>query len=246
MSKKSEIAKEIKNLIDEAQPIIEYLQGKTEDEKYSFHMNYQPWYTKAIRVVEVLAPDRYSEFKSFYEIDPKRKSLGYGTYVIQDYIKGVAPSYHRLPDFDTQNQALTCMYNQYAIIVSLISRIDSILTDIETTLLSELQEDELSSAKQVMKVSLRASGAICGVIIEGHLQKIAKNHKLTFRKKNPTISDLNKLLKSNGIYDIVKWRKISYLGDIRNICSHKKDIEPTKDQIIELFEGTNWVMKTIN
>ncbi len=246
MSIKSKIAKEINNLIDESQPIIEFLQGKSEDKKYSFHMNYQSWYSKALKVVEVLAIDRYAEFKSFYEIDPKRKSLGYGTYVIQDYIKAVAPSSHRLPDFDTENEALTCMYNQYTILVSLISRIDSILTDIETTLLYELQEDELSSAKQVMKVNLRASGAICGVIIEGHLQKIAKNHKLTFRKKNPTISDLNELLKGNGIYDTVNWRKISYLGDIRNICTHKKDINPTKEQVIELIEGTNWLMKTIN
>lgn len=246
MSIKSKIAKEVNNLINEAKPIIEYLQGKSKDDTYSFHLNYQSWYSKALKVVEILASDRYTEFKSFYEIDPKRKSLGYGTYVIQDYIKNVAPSSYHYSDFDAKDQALTCMYNQYTILVSLISRIDNVLADIETTLLTELQEDELSSAKQVMKVSLRASGAICGVIIEGHLQKVANNHKLAMKKKNPAISDLNELLKSNEIYDTVSWRKISYLGDIRNICTHKKDINPTQEQILELIEGTNWLIKTIN
>ncbi|WP_418603384.1 hypothetical protein [Hwangdonia sp.] len=244
MKIKTEIKKEVSELIDEANLILEFLQAESKEEGFSFHMKYQSWYSKALKVVEILASDRYNEFKSFYEIDPKRKTLGYGTYVIQDYIKNVSPRGYS--NFDADKQVLICFYNQYTILISLASRIDNILSNIESTLLSEIQEDELSSAKQVMKVSLRASGAICGVIIEGHLQMVAKNHNLTIRKKNPTISNLNELLKEKEIYDVTHWRKISYLGDIRNICSHKKDIEPTKEQILELIEGTNWLMKTIN
>jgi hypothetical protein len=120
-----------------------------------------------------------------------------------------------------------------------------LLSDIETTLLSEIQEDELSSARQIMKISLRASGAICGVIIESHLQKVCKNQNIKIRKKNPGISDLNELLKQEKSYETTTWRKISYLADIRNICSHKKDQEPTKDQVLELIDGTNWLIKNI-
>jgi len=39
--------------------------------------------------------------------------------------------------------------------------------------------------------------------------------------------------------------KISYLGDIRNICAHKKDVEPTKEQVEELINGVNWVTKNV-
>ena len=50
----------------------------------SFTFDYQKWYSKALPVVRRLAGDRYDEFKHYYEPDPKRKSLGYGTYVIHD------------------------------------------------------------------------------------------------------------------------------------------------------------------
>ena len=78
--------------------------------------------------MEILAPDRYQEFKSYYEIDPKRKSLGYGTYVIQDFFKGVAPAAHRYPNFDTRSQTVKNTFNQLTIVHALSERIDSVLT----------------------------------------------------------------------------------------------------------------------
>ncbi|MGB0360065.1 MAG: hypothetical protein ACPGEF_01450, partial [Endozoicomonas sp.] len=98
-------------------------------------------------------------------------------------------------------------------------------------------------ARQLAKISLRAAGSLVGVVIENHLQKLAKNHGIKSRKKNPTISDLNDPLKSEGVFDTPTWRKVTYLADIRNICSHKKDVEPTKEQINELIEGANWLVK---
>jgi hypothetical protein len=246
MKVKEKIKKEILNLTEESEKILEFLQGKSKDEKFPFHLEYQQWYSKALKVVQTIASDRYTEFKSFYEIDPKRKKLGYGTYVIQDYIKGISPSSYSHPDFDSKNETLTNFYNQYTILISLIPRINSIIDDIEGTLLTNLQTNELDSAKELIKISPRASGALCGVIIEGHLKMVCDNHKITIRKKNPGISNLNELLKSGEIYETTTWRKISYLADIRNICSHKKDTEPTKEQVMELIEGANWLMKNVN
>jgi hypothetical protein len=243
---KEKIKKEILNLAKESEKILEFLQGKSKDEKFLFHFEYQKWYSKALKVVQTIALDRYTEFKSFYEIDPKRKNLGYDTYVIQDYIKGISPSSYSHPDFDSKNETFTNFYNQYTILISLIPRINSIIDDIEGTLLTNLQTNELDSAKELIKISPRASGALCGVIIEGHLKMVCDNHKITIRKKNPGISNLNELLKSGEIYETTTWRKISYLADIRNICSHRKDTEPTKEQVMELIEGTNWLMKNVN
>ena len=40
---------------------------------------YNGWYTKAVRVVRTIAPERLKEFQSYYEIDPKRKFPGFRT-----------------------------------------------------------------------------------------------------------------------------------------------------------------------
>lgn len=245
MTKKDRIKKEINSCINNAKPLSDFLQGKNTEKDYSFHNEYQKWYTAAIKIVEFLAPDRYQEFKSYYEIDSKRKVLGYGTYVIQDYLKGVAPSKMNYSNFDTKSEALQNFYNQFTILNSIFYRIDGVLSDLETELLSELQDLELSTASELIKVNIRSSGVICGVILENYLHKITQKHKLNLSKKNPTLSDYNELLKNNNLYDITVWRKISYLGDIRNLCAHKKEKEPTKEQVEELIEGVNWVTKNV-
>ncbi|ASF15676.1 hypothetical protein [Shewanella sp. FDAARGOS_354] len=168
---------------------------------------------------------------------------GYGTYVIQDYLKGVAPGSYQLQNFDTRAQTVQNSVNQLTILHSLLGRIDSVLANIDTELLSEIQDAELETARQLSKISLRAAGSLVGVVIENHLQKLANNHGIKSRKKHPTISDLNDPLKNEGVFDTPTWRKVTYLADIRNICSHKKDIEPTKEQINELIEGANWLIK---
>jgi len=100
-------------------------------------------------------------------------------------------------------------------------------------------------ARQLLKVSVRAAGALVGVVIEGHLQKVAAAHNLKIAKKAPTIADLNDPLKAASVIDTAAWRKISFLGDLRNLCCHKKDTEPTKEQVIELIDGTEWLAKNI-
>ncbi len=243
MDTKESISKEVTELYSEGSKIAQDFIKK--DKEQNFQYVYQAWYTKALRVVEVLAPDRYAEFKSYYEIDPKRKSLGYGTYVIQDFLKGVAPSRVHYPDFNTRDQVGQCLFNQITIFHSVSERVESVLSDIDAQLLSEIQDSELETAKQLLKVSVRAAGSLAGVVVEKHLQKVVKNHKIAMRKKNPTISDLNDPLKSANIIDTPTWRKITYLADIRNICSHKKDVEPTKEQVTELIDGANWLIKNV-
>jgi len=61
----------------------------------------------------------------------------------------------------------------------------------------------------------------------------------------PSVSDLNEPLKSKGVYDILVWRKIQLLVDIRNICSHQKSTEPTEEQVDELISGVNSVIKSV-
>lgn len=242
MTKREIIHKELDALYQEGAKLAVAFQKKEEEQ---FQYDYQRWYTKALKAVASLAADRHAEFRSYYEIDPKRKSLGYGTYVIQDFFKGVAPSSFHHPDFDTRAQVLTCFFNQLTILNSIGERVDSVLGNIEGELYAELQDNEVAVARQLAKVSLRAAGALVGVVIEGHLQKVAQAHKVKIAKKNPTIADLNDPLKAASVIDTPAWRKISFLADLRNLCSHKKDAEPTKEQVEDLIQGAEWLTKNV-
>jgi hypothetical protein len=120
-----------------------------------------------------------------------------------------------------------------------------VLQDVKGHLFAELQDAELSAAAQLRKVSGRAAGALARVVLERHLQRTAANHKLTIGKKAPTISDLNNPLKQAGVYDVPTWRKIQFLADIGNLCSHQKESEPTDEQVGELISGVNSIVKGV-
>jgi hypothetical protein len=242
MSKRELIQKEMALLYTEGANLAAAFQNNKD---LQFQYDYQRWYTKALKLVASLAPDRIAEFRGYYEIDPKRKMLGYGTYVIQDFFKGVVPSSFQYENFNARKQALTCFFNQLTIFKAVDHRVDSIVGDIETELYAELQDNEVLVARRLAKVNLRAAGALVGVVIEGHLQKVTSAHDLQVAKKNPTIADLNDQLKSASIIDTPTWRKISFLADLRNLCSHKKDSDPTKEQVEELIQGAEWLTKNV-
>lgn len=248
MDKKEQIKRELTALIKESADLYEKAKkAKGAAEHIGFGIDYQIWFTKTIKVVEILAKDRYAEFISYYYSDPKRKSLDSVTYSIQDFIKGVAAhkEFNGEPLWDIYEISAFKIVNQAQILKSIESRVDSVLANLEIQLLLELQDKELNTAQNLLKVNIRAAGSLAGVILENHLQKIASNHTISF-KKNPTINDLNEELKKNNIYDQIIWRKILLLGDIRNLCSHKKDKEPTKEQVQDLITGVNEIIKKTN
>ena len=92
---------------------------------------------------------------------------------------------------------------------------------------------------------VRGAGAIAGVVLEGHLSQVCENHELKSRKKNPTINDFNQLLKDEEIIEVKDWRFIQHLGDLRNLCDHKKEKEPSKEDIDDLINGVDKISKTL-
>lgn len=247
MKKKEEIKKQLSNLLKEQSNLIELASTLESKKIVNFGSRYQNWYTKAIKIVEALAPDRLDEFISYYRIDIKRKIMNGENFVIQDYIKGIGPAPNAVgkKPFEETQVVIIRIINQFQILNSLASRIDSVLADVTGHLLAELQDKELEAATKLTKISTRASGALAGVVLERHLQQLSKNHNVTVRKKAPTISDFNDLLKKAGVYDVPTWRKIQLLGDIRNLCSHQKSKEPTPDQVDELITGVNSIIKSL-
>lgn len=213
--------------------------------KCSFKDHYNSWYNESLSLIRQLMPERLEDFIAYYK-QPKRKSLTYETYTISDYLVN-------LMAYDGWGKELfkssTIIYKyeqQFQILKSLETRFNSSLYDIKQLLQADLFDSEIDAAKELCKKGFyRAAGAICGVVIEKHLSEVCIQREIKVSKKNPVINDYNQLLKDNDVIDTPTWRYIQRLGDLRNLCDHKKTEEPTEDNIKDLIEGTDKVIKTV-
>lgn len=210
--------------------------------KPKFVEEYQGWYSPALRVVEQLLPDRYSEFRDLYSVE-RRKETILSNFGIADYISGVRP--RSVSEDSAINRALSCFDRQIAILRTASSRLDSVLTDIGRTLQAEILDNELEAAKGLLSAShVRAAGVVGGVVLEGHLKKLIADHRVPFKKK-ALLSNLNEALKDANVYDAPQWRKIQYLTDIRNLCGHRNDRDPERDEVDTLITEVEKIVKTL-
>lgn len=233
--------------------IKKYFKDKNEykmfiDKFPSFEDKYQEWYSEALEVVRQLLPNRREEFESLY-FGEKRKEISATTYTIQDWLLGIRAKVDTLTGekhFDDFIVVFMRFQNQLAILKSIKRRFKSSLFDIQELVQADLFDSEIDVAKELLKNGfLRAAGAIAGVVLEKHLKQVCFNHKVKVKKRNPHISDYNDLLKKESIIDTPNWRFIQRLGDIRNLCVHKKDREPTGDEVDELIKGTEKIINTL-
>ena len=120
-------------------------------------------------------------------------------------------------------------------------RFDSSLFEIRQLVQADLFDSEIDAARELLKNKfVRAAGAIAGVVLEKHLTQVCEDHGLEIQKKHPALSDLNELLKANSVIDVLQWRFISMLADIRNLCDHNKAKEPTEQQVTDLRVPTKF------
>ena len=119
--------------LDELEKKGEEVPERNKDEKRkktNLHMDYQGWYSKALRVVQQLLPDRYQEFCEQYKVE-KRKEIDYLTYTISDYILGlqVTRGIYKEEVVNPLSAFSSKFQLQLTILHSAIERIDSIVND---------------------------------------------------------------------------------------------------------------------
>lgn len=252
----SRLTEDLKILIDRAQRLFYALalelnladEETTEKLKEinlpSFKEEYERWYSEAQQVIKQILPDRFDDFIKLYK-NEKRKETDYLTYTISDYLIGlrVTRGYEVKAD---GKAAFPKFEQQMNILKSVQSRFESSLYDIKHILQADLFDDELDTADELLKNGfIRAAGAVAGVVLEKHLNEVCKSHKIHIKKKSPCISDYNDILKNENVTDVPTWRFIQHLGDIRNLCDHSKEREPTNEEVKDLINGVKKITKTL-
>ena len=212
----------------------------------SFKQKYQYWYSESLVLLKQIMPDRVNDFIRYYEKPKNRKSIEYSNYVVEDYLQGLVVK-TGLGDIKVgPNAAIAQFEQQLGILKSVERRFVSKLFDIRQLVQADLFDSELEVAKELNKKGfVRGAGAVAGVVLEKHLNQVCINHKVQLNKKNPSISDFNDKLKESEIFETPTWRKIQHLGDLRNLCDHKKKKEPTVEEIDELIDGVDKICKTL-
>lgn len=214
----------------------------------SFEKEYQSWYSQAHAVVRQLLPHRLDEFETLYLGEKRRKEVDSLTYTIQDWLLGVrsAKDYLGKKHFNDAVIAIMRFKTQLEILRAVEARFESSLFDIKQLVQADLFDSELDSARELLKNGfLRPAGAVAGVVLEKHLCEVCAKHKISTRKKNPTINDFNELLKSDSVIDVPDWRFVQRLGDLRNLCDHNKERDPTDVEVRELIDGVDKITKTM-
>jgi len=197
-------------------------------------------------VISQLLPERLADFVRPYEKPKNRRVVEHGSYVIEDYLQNLATRNAIGETIVGPASAIPQFYQQLNILRSVERRFESSLFDIRQMVQADIFDSELDAARELLKNKFeRAAGAVAGVVLEKHLLGVCQAHKIQVKKKNPGINDLIGLLKEKEVVDIPRWRFVQHLADLRNLCDHNKDREPTRDEVHDLIEGTEKITKTL-
>lgn len=248
MNKKEDLIKKVDDLCNSAIVILNDFPSEPED-LLKLMYTYQQWYTEANFVIKQIIPDRLQEFKDQYESKThslKIEDITFINYTISDFLASVRITKNGKNRFNHKDVALMKFIRQTSILSSAREVLNSSLTDMQGMLQSELHDNELSKARELCKYKyIMPAGVIAGVVLEGHLSNVCLNNEIGITKNNPSLSDYNDSLKKENIVDVTNWRWIQRLGDIRNLCAHKKERMPTEDEVLELIDGVDKAIKTI-
>jgi hypothetical protein len=236
---RADVTKRLASLVERGYKLYKDLDADSRDGK--FIVGYQAWYTATLPLVRALAPDRVDEFEDLYRTKGRRSKVSLETYRISDWLVGLS-----LLDDKTEKLVAGLTLSQVLILQSLEERASSRLTDIMALLQYDLFDHELDAASYLASGGhLRAAGAVAGVVLESHLGAICTRHSISLGRKKHSISTLNDALRDGGIIDVPVWRTVQSLADIRNLCDHRRERDPTPKEVSRLVDTTRQLLAEI-
>ncbi len=216
--------------------------GELAADSEDFEGQYQGWYTRALPLMQQLAKDRYAEFRAFYEGEPDRGLVLPHTYAVQDYLLGNLPERE---GFDHEYETARCISSQLAILKAVAERLEWQTVDTVDQAGRSLQLAELETARELIKISERAAGALAGTVLQTFLAALARKHQLKFRKNSPTSRDYAEALKAANALDVPVWSQCTWLAEIHERSLRPDGEGPTKAQVRDLIDGTHWLITNV-
>jgi hypothetical protein len=215
-----------------------------------FNQNYESWYSESLGLVGQVLPDRLDDFRQLYKLARRKDGeLDFATYTLADYQLGIVVTrgLYKERAFDPDRAAISKFTQQLNIVRASRKVFSTRLREIRGVLQADLFDTELEASRELLRNGfLRAAGVLAGVVLERHLAEVARSHKVAIRSRTPTISKLNDALKEAHILDVPRWRTIQGLADLRNLCSHASERDPTGDEVAQLIDGVAKVAKFVS
>lgn len=205
-------------LAREADQVIEHIARNGPDVLVA----YNRWYSACLALVEANIPSREEELIGLH-------AGGKNTCGIHDFLAD--PS--RVP----QDLVVRKVSQIRGIVGSIPQYLEASLHNVELAVADRIVSDLLTEADILVKAGyVRAAGALAGVMLERHLKFLCDRHRPPIKyPAKATISPLNDLLKGQNAYDQVQWRKVQWMGDIRNTCDQAKTDKPKTEDVRELI-----------
>jgi len=195
----------------------------------AFIRQYHEWYSGSIALVDGNMPVRASELLVLHE--GLKGARGAPTPMVR-----LLESYRM--DFHTQLAMASRIGQMQSVVASIPAYMRARSHDIELVVAQAYVRDELSEAELLLKSSFtRAAGGIAGVLLERHLKLVCDRHHPPIKySKTVGIAKLNDLLKNAGVYDVPQWRRVQWMGDVRNNCDHFCSTDPRKEDVADLIK----------
>ena len=248
---KQNVKEQLQRLIEETTAIYKKFRKSKKEGKNEFTALYQSWYSGALPLIKKFAPYRFKEFLEYYfinfEKEQRERFNDEKTYTIQDYLIGIEPvrytGYVGGEGWEPHAVVEAKLLNQFEILKSIESRIDTVLQNLEYEIYAEFQTIEIDTAKKIATNSPTAAGVLAAAILQNHLFRVLQIHEIDTTISNPTINDLVELLRNNGVLDFQQTRKIKHYADIYAMIL--KNTESQHSDITALLTGAEEVTKTV-
>lgn len=217
-----------------------------EDGNFILSKEYNKFYGKACRLLKNIMPERLEEFQLCYMYSNNSKQRGFIRNISTYFMKNAGSEHIRF-DRSLEEQTYDLFIRQRDILESAYELIDSVLYDIENRIQYNIFSNELEAAQHLFKNKyIRPAGVIAGVALESHLKYVCQIKPNITIKKKDTLGNFIEHLRTNQYIDSIMDRKLLRLTDIRNLCGHKRDREPTEAEVQELITGVAQILVEVN
>ena len=200
---------------------------------------YQQWYTPTLAVVEVLMPERRSEFESYYR---RTDEVGSPTPCIADILAAPSLNGERKAGlaeiFDPATPRLIFIHLlglQLAILDSARTVLPIGLGRLESIVAAGLLDAELAAARELLACGRRRAAAVlAGVVVEHHLATLAHRQGLTVTRRSG-IGKPAKALRKAGLLDGPRYRETRRLARLADRSRKGKGPAPSRKQVSRMI-----------